>query len=259
MAVKIRLARRGRKRMAIYDVVVADARAPRDGRYIERIGRYNPNSDPAMIELDDQKAFEWVMKGAQPTDTVRAMLSYKGIMLKKHLQVGVNKGAITQEEADKKFDAWLAEKEGKIQSKREKLATDAATSAKARKEAEAKIKEARAEILKKKAEEAAAAEAPATEETPVAEVTEEAAPAVEEAAPEAESTEAPVEEVKEEVKEEEKPSEEAPNAEEVVAEADTTEAPVEEPKEEVKEEKPAEEAPKAEASEAKEEEDKKDA
>lgn len=171
MAVKIRLARRGRKKQALYDVVVADARAPRDGRYIEKIGRYNPNTDPATIELNEEKAFQWVMNGAQPTDTVRAMLSYRGIMLKKHLQIGVNKGAITQEEADKKFEAWLQEKDSKIESKKDKLAKEAAASAKARKEAETKVKEARAEALKKKnvveeeapAEEAAEATAEATE------------------------------------------------------------------------------------------------
>lgn len=173
MAVKIRLARRGRKKQALYDVVVADARAPRDGRYIEKIGRYNPNTDPATVELNEEKAFEWVMKGAQPTDTVRAMLSYRGIMLKKHLQIGVNKGAITQEEADKKFNAWLEDKEGKIQAKRDKLAKAAADSAKARKEAETKVKEARAEALRKKniVEEAPVEEAPeaAAEATEVAE------------------------------------------------------------------------------------------
>ena len=188
MAVKIRLARRGRKKQAMYDVVVADARAPRDGKFIEKIGRYNPNTDPAFIELDEAKAFDWVMKGAQPTDTVRAMLSYRGIMFKKHLQIGVNKGAITQEEADKKFDAWLNEKEGKIQAKRDRLANDAVTQAKARKEAEAKVKEARAEALKKKAEVAVAAETAEeataeTEETPAAEVEGEA-PAAEASAPE---------------------------------------------------------------------------
>ena len=163
MAVKIRLARRGRKKQAMYDVVVADARAPRDGRYIEKIGRYNPNTDPATIDLNEEKAFQWVMNGAQPTDTVRAMLSYRGIMLKKHLQIGVNKGAITQEEADKKFEAWLQDKESKIESKKDKLAKDAAASAKARKEAETKVKEARAEALKKK--NAVEEEAPAAEAT----------------------------------------------------------------------------------------------
>lgn len=169
MAVKIRLARRGRKKMAMYDVVVADARAPRDGRFIEKIGTYNPNVDPAAINIDDDRAFKWVMDGAQPTDTVRAMLSYRGILLKKHLQIGVNKGAISQEEADKKFEAWKTEKDAKILSKVEGLAKDKADAAKARLEAETKVKEARAEALKKKAEEAAAAaiaaEAPAEEGT----------------------------------------------------------------------------------------------
>ena len=117
--------------MALYDVVVADARAPRDGRFIERIGRYNPNTDPATVELNEERAFDWVMKGAQPTDTVRAMLSYRGIMLKKHLQVGVNKGAITQEEADKKVDAWKQEKEAKIVSKQDRIAKDKAAAEKA--------------------------------------------------------------------------------------------------------------------------------
>ncbi len=212
MAVKIRLARRGRKRLALYDVVVADARAPRDGKYIERIGRYNPNTDPATVDLDEQKAFEWVMKGAQPTDTVRAMLSYRGIMLKKHLQIGVNKGAISQEDADKKFDAWLKEKDAKIEAKRDKLAKEAAMSAKERQEAETKVKEARAEALKKKADEAAAAEAAANAEAAgeeaAAEATEEVAAEAQEEAPAAEEkaeepkAEAPAE--GEESKEEEK-------------------------------------------------------
>ncbi|MEJ2006091.1 MAG: 30S ribosomal protein S16, partial [Cyclobacteriaceae bacterium] len=150
MAVKIRLARRGRKKQAIFDIVVADARAPRDGRYIEKVGRYNPNTDPATIELAEDRALKWVLDGAQPTDTVRAILSYRGILLKKHLQVGVNKGAITQEEADKRFEAWLEEKQGKIEQKRERLAKEATASAKARKEAETKVKEARAAAIAKK-------------------------------------------------------------------------------------------------------------
>ena len=106
MAVKIRLARRGRKKLAIFDIVVADARAPRDGRFIEKIGTYNPNTNPASINLNDDKALQWVLNGAQPTDTARAILSYKGVLLKKHLQVGVNKGAISQETADAKFSEW---------------------------------------------------------------------------------------------------------------------------------------------------------
>lgn len=173
MAVKIRLARRGRKKQAIYDVVVADARAPRDGRFIEKIGTYNPNTNPASINLDNDKAFTWLMNGAQPTDTVKAMLSYRGLMLKKHLQIGVIKGALSQEEADKKFDAWLADKDSKIQGKADKLAQDKVAAKKAKLEAEAKVNAARAEALAAKKAEAEAAAAPAVEEE--AEVTEEAA------------------------------------------------------------------------------------
>ena len=157
MSVKIRLVRRGRKKQAMYDVVVADARAPRDGRFIEKIGTYNPNTDPASINMDDNKAFDWVMKGAQPTDTVRAMLSYRGIMMKKHLQTGVNKGAITQEEADKKLEAWIEDKESKIQGKVDKLANAKADKKNATLEAEKKVSDARAEGLKKRAQEAEAA------------------------------------------------------------------------------------------------------
>lgn len=157
MSVKIRLARRGRKKQAMYDIVVADSRSPRDGRFIEKIGTYNPNVDPAAINLNSDKAFDWVMKGAQPTDTVRAMLSYKGVMYKKHLQVGVGKGAITQEDADKKLEAWMADKEAKIQGKVDKLSQAKADKTKAALEAETKVKEARAEALKKRAEEAEAA------------------------------------------------------------------------------------------------------
>jgi small subunit ribosomal protein S16 len=123
MSVKIRLARRGRKKQAIYDVVVADARAPRDGRFIEKIGTYNPNTNPASININNERALTWLLNGAQPTDTVKAMLSYRGIMLKKHLQIGVLKGAITQEQADDKFNAWLGEKDSKIADKSDKLAT----------------------------------------------------------------------------------------------------------------------------------------
>lgn len=151
--VKIRLTRRGRKKYPLYDVVIADARAPRDGRYIERIGRYNPNTVPASIDLDDDKALQWLLNGAQPTDTVRAMLSYRGVMLKKHLQIGVNKGAITQEEADKRFQEWKDTKDAKITARKSQLASDKDAASKAKLEAEAKVKEARAEALKKKAEE----------------------------------------------------------------------------------------------------------
>jgi small subunit ribosomal protein S16 len=163
MPVKIRLARRGRKKAAMYDIVVADSKAPRDGRFIQKLGTYNPNTNPASINFDEGKAFDWVMKGAQPTDTVKAMLSYKGILFKKHLQIGVAKGAITQEQADAKFNAWKETKEAKIQGKRDNLSQQKADAAKAAFAAEQKVNEARAEALRKRAEEAARAAAPAEE------------------------------------------------------------------------------------------------
>lgn len=164
MAVKIRLARRGRKKLALYDVVVTDARSPRDGKFIEKIGTYNPLTNPASIELSEDRAFHWLMNGAQPSDTVKAMLSYRGVMLKKHLQIGVVKGALTQEQADEKLAAWRAEKDTKIQSRKENLSKAKQDAAKARKEAEIKVKEARAEALRKKAEAASAVEAAPSED-----------------------------------------------------------------------------------------------
>jgi small subunit ribosomal protein S16 len=175
MAVKIRLARRGRKKLAKFDVVVADARAPRDGRFIEKIGTYDPLTNPATIELNEDKAFQWVMNGAQPTDTVKAMLSYRGILFRKHLAIGVAKGAIKQEDADKKLADWKQEKDSKIQNKKDTLSQSKAAQAKARKEAETKVKEARAEAILKKQKVAEAVV-----------VTEEAAPTVEGEAPAAE-------------------------------------------------------------------------
>lgn len=188
MAVKIRLARRGRKKRAMYDVVIADARAPRDGRFIEKIGTYNPNVDPAAINIDNDKAFDWVMKGAQPTDTVRAMLSYRGVMFRKHLQGGVTKGAITQEEADEKLEAWLEGKNAQISGKEEKLAAAAAAAKAAKLEAEAKVSAARAEAI-------AAKNAPVVEEAPEEEVaeTEEAEAIAEVPAEEAAAEEKPAE------------------------------------------------------------------
>jgi small subunit ribosomal protein S16 len=171
MAVKIRLARRGRKKLARYDVVITDSRSPRDGKFIEKIGTYNPLTNPATIELNEDKAFEWLMKGAQPSDVVRAMLSYRGIMLKRHLQIGVGKGAITQQQAEEKLTAWKTSKEAQILSKRENLSKSKQDLAKARKEAESKVREARAEAIRKKAqaaEEAAAAPAPAEGEAAAA-------------------------------------------------------------------------------------------
>jgi small subunit ribosomal protein S16 len=175
--VKIRLARRGRKKLAMFDVVIADARSPRDGKFIEKIGTYNPATTPATINLNDDLAFQWLMKGAQPSDTVKAMLSYRGIMLKKHLQIGVVKGAITQEQADAKLADWVREKESKIAAKRDKVAQTRQEKAKARKEAETKIREARAEAIRKKAEVAAAAQQAAPAEGEAAPAEGEAAPA----------------------------------------------------------------------------------
>lgn len=177
MAVKIRLARRGRKKLARFDVVIADARAPRDGRFIEKIGTYDPLTVPASIELDDEKAFQWLMNGAQPSETVKAMLSYRGVMLRKHLQIGVIKGAFSQEEADRKLAEWKQTKEAKIQAKRDKVGDTRKAQALARKEAETKIKEARAEAIRKKAEVAAAVTTepqPTEDSTPAAETSTEA-------------------------------------------------------------------------------------
>lgn len=189
MAVKIRLARRGRKKLAMYDVVVADARAPRDGRFIEKIGTYNPLTNPASIELRDDRAFHWLMNGAQPSDTVKAMLSYRGIMLKKHLQIGVVKGALTQEQADAKLADWMKAKEAKIQGKRDSLAKSKQDDAKARKEAEAKVREARAEKIRKKSEVKTQEEA-ATEEVKVEEAPTEPSAEAAESTPKAD-TQAP--------------------------------------------------------------------
>lgn len=124
MAVKIRLQRKGRKKRPFYHIVVADARAPRDGRFIEKLGTYNPMTSPATIDLDRDAAFAWLMKGAQPTDTARAILRFKGVLYKKHLERGVAKGALTQEQADAKYQAWIEEKDAKIASRVAKGAED---------------------------------------------------------------------------------------------------------------------------------------
>ena len=121
MPVKIRLQRHGKKGNAFYHIVIADGRAPRDGKFIEKIGTYNPSTNPATINLDGDKALSWLNNGAQPTDTCRAILSYKGILYKNHLQGGITKGALTQEQADAKFAKWESEKEGKISGKISKL------------------------------------------------------------------------------------------------------------------------------------------
>ena len=136
MAVKIRLARHGKKGFAFYHIVAADSRAPRDGKFIEKLGTYNPNTNPATIDLDFEKALGWLQKGAQPTDTCRAILSYKGVLYKKHLLGGVAKGAFSETEAEARFNKWLGEKAGKIEAKSNKLATDAKSAEKARLEKE---------------------------------------------------------------------------------------------------------------------------
>lgn len=126
MAVKIRLQRKGRKKAPFYHIVIADARSPRDGKFIEKLGMYNPITKPATVEIDRDKAFEWLMKGAQPTDTVNAILQYKGVLHRKHLQRGVAKGALTQEQADAQYLAWIETKESniaqKVDARRQELA-----------------------------------------------------------------------------------------------------------------------------------------
>lgn len=165
MPVKIRLSRQGRKKLPFYHIVVADSRAPRDGRFIERIGSYNPITNPATIELNFEKALDWLQKGAQPTDTCRAILSYKGVMIKKHLLEGVKKEAITLEQAEAKFQTWVTEKESKIQAKKDSLVKGKRDDLKQRIEAENKVKEARAqEIAKKRAAEAAKEAKPKADE-----------------------------------------------------------------------------------------------
>ena len=142
MPAKIRLQRQGRKFQAIYSIVVADSRAPRDGKFIESLGQYNPNTNPATIILDFNKALEWLQKGAQPTDTCRAILSYKGVLYKKHLLEGVKKGAFDEAEAERRFQAWMTEKEQKIQAKKDRIKSDTQSLMKSRLEEESKIKEA---------------------------------------------------------------------------------------------------------------------
>ncbi len=166
MAVRIRLARKGRRKLAYYHIVVADSRAPRDGRYIERLGIYNPRTDPATIEINFDKALDWLQKGAQPTETCRAILSYKGVLLKKHLLEGVKKGAFDEAEADRRFNEWLKEKEAKIEAKKQRLEKSAEEEMKKKIEEEKKINEKRAaELARKNAEKAAKAAAEAESTT----------------------------------------------------------------------------------------------
>jgi small subunit ribosomal protein S16 len=161
MPVKIRLQRHGKKGKPYYWIVAADARSKRDGKYLEKLGAYNPNTNPATIELDIDGAVKWLQNGAQPTDTARAILSYKGAMMKKHLAGGVAKGALTQEQADEKFNAWVAEKEAKVQAKKDSLAKSKADAKASAIEAEAKINEERMAAAKEAEEAAIKAEADA--------------------------------------------------------------------------------------------------
>ena len=188
MAVKIRLQRHGKKNFAFFHIVVADSRAPRDGRYIEQIGSYNPNTNPATIVLNDERALAWLKVGAQPTLTARRILSYEGVLLRNHLDGGVAKGALTQEQADKKFAEWKAQQDAKIEAKKQGLTKEAAAKAKAAAEAEAKVNKDRAEAIAKRKAEAEEAARKAAEEAAAAAAeetaSEDAAPA-EEAAPEA--------------------------------------------------------------------------
>ena len=161
MATKIRMHRHGHKDYAFYPIVIADSRAPRDGRFIERIGSYNPNTNPATISLNFERALYWLNVGAQPTDTVRNILSREGVLLMKHLQGGVKKGAFSEEEAQKRFDAWKAEKSAKLEAVRNKERDAKKAKAKANLDEEVKKNEAKAEAVAKKRAEIAAAKAEA--------------------------------------------------------------------------------------------------
>lgn len=233
MPVKIRLQRHGKKGKPFYWIVAADARSKRDGRYLEKLGTYNPNTNPATVEIQIDNAIDWLEKGAQPTDTARTLLSYKGVLLKHHLNGGIRKGALTEEQAEKKFTAWLEEKEAKIQVKKEGL-TKQEQDAKAK-----RLSDEKAVSEKRLAEaSAAAAEAEANEAS-----TEETVGSAEEATPDTAAEQAAPEAVTEEA-----PSDDTPAEAEAAPEAQTEEAPseaaVEEPAAEIEMET---EAPAAEA------------
>jgi small subunit ribosomal protein S16 len=186
MAVKIRLARKGRKKLAFYHIVVADSRSPRDGRYIEKIGSYNPVTNPATIELDFDKALGWLQNGALPTDTCRAILSYKGVMMKKHLLEGVKKGAFDEAEALRRFEEWMKQNDAKIEAKKSGLEKSQDDELGKKLKEEKRINEARAAKLAKKNADLAAkaaagdkalvAEVMGTEEEPAEEPAQESAP-----------------------------------------------------------------------------------
>lgn len=179
MATKIRLQRRGRKDYPFYQIIIADSRAPRDGKFIEKVGSYNPNTNPATITLDFDRTLYWMQVGAQPTDTVRNILSAEGVLLKKHLLGGVKKGAFTEADAETKFQAWKETKGKAVDSEKSKNAEAAASAAKARHEAEVAANKAKADLVAQKKAEAAAVQAEASAEVeapaePAAEATPEA-------------------------------------------------------------------------------------
>ncbi|MEG0815676.1 MAG: 30S ribosomal protein S16 [Mucinivorans sp.] len=178
MATKIRLSRHGKKAYPFYHIVVADSRSPRDGRFIEKLGTYNPNTNPATIELNFESAVKWIGLGAQPTDTTRSLLSVKGVMYMHHLLGGVKKGAFTMEQAEVKMENWLKEREAKIEAAKSALISASAKDAKTRMAAETKAKEAKAAVVAAKLAAAAATAAEAAKEAAA-----EAAPEEEVAAP----------------------------------------------------------------------------
>jgi small subunit ribosomal protein S16 len=257
MATKLRLQRHGKKGKPYYHLVAADARAKRDGRYIERIGSYNPNTNPATIEIIHDRALHWLQTGAQPTDTARAVLKYKGVIFHNHLLNGVRKGALTEEQAQKKFDIWLNEKQGKIDEALKTLQSAADKLSSAALDQEKSINAARAKELAAKQANLAAEAAAASEaaHAAIAEASAQAAAAkvaaespTEEAAPEAAAEEAPVAEAAPEAAAEEAPVAEA--APEAAPEAAAEEAPVAEAAPEAAaEEAPAAEEPKADGEE----------
>jgi len=171
MATKIRLQRHGKKGKAFYHIVAADTRAPRDGKFIEKLGTYNPNTNPATIDVNFERTLSWVSTGAEMTDTARALLSYKGILHKNHLIKGIAKGALTEAQVEEKFAKWMEEKDGKIAAKTTGLEGDASKAKAAALKAESEVSAARAKEIEAKntpVEEVVAEEAPATEEAPAA-------------------------------------------------------------------------------------------
>lgn len=186
MATKIRLQRHGRKNYAFYHIVIADSRAPRDGKFIERIGSYNPNTNPATIDLNFDRALYWLQVGAQPTDTARNILSREGVLLKKHLLNGVKKGAFDETAADVKFKEWLQNKQATLQAVKDKEVAAEKATEKALLDAEKEANKAKAEALAAKKAEIAEAEAAKKAEEAAEEVAQ-TATTEEEAAPEAEA------------------------------------------------------------------------